>query len=213
MKKMKNRKTMSKVAVDKRRVSRNRTRINRAVDISALRRQFRDFAENEAWDEMIKTIQPMLMEKPRDHWLLTQKASAYLFKHDYNSALMYAVDALTIEMNCPMAKLIFAHALASQGQLTEAAEFWKSAIRGGVRHLVHGRCGEGSDCNISMTRAKLIVDDAIFMTVAAYLQFDGFPVLNRTVWHWKMPECAPSGLNQMSDELPRDTTTEDQSSP
>ncbi|MEJ1241438.1 hypothetical protein WBG78_25045 [Chryseolinea sp. T2] len=138
----------------------NRNRTKRAVDIRELRAMFRDFADNEEWDEVIKTIQPMLMSRPRDHWLLTQGALAYYQKKDYSGALVYAAEALTIEFACPLAQFIFANALAGLGETKDALEFLEPLIGKGVRHITHSRCGEGSDCNINTSRAIILITEA-----------------------------------------------------
>ncbi|MEJ1237915.1 hypothetical protein WBG78_07300 [Chryseolinea sp. T2] len=147
-------------AVDKKPFPKNRSRLKRPVGIYEIRRRLNDFAENEEWDEIVAYIQSMLTARPRDHWLLTQIALAFLLKKDYSGALVYAADALTIEFSCPLAQVIFANAMAALGQRQDALEFYEALIRRGTHQLVHGKCGTGSDCNINPERAHVLIEEA-----------------------------------------------------
>jgi hypothetical protein len=115
----------------------------------------------------------MLSVRPRDHWLLTQAASACLRKKDYDGAILFAADALTIEFTCPLAQFIFANALAAQGQTKESIEFCEPLSRSAANNLVRSKCGEGSDCNINLERANILIAEAQSVVGLSYLENAG----------------------------------------
>ncbi|MGC3944820.1 MAG: hypothetical protein QM762_09925 [Chryseolinea sp.] len=147
----------------------NKICVNRIVNREELQRTFENLAQEGKCDDIIEIVEMLQTKDQPDHWLLIQLASAYHLKSDFGMALEIYTDAMWIEYDCPTVRWCFAYTLMRRGQFIEAIEMMEELMSRGAKQIAEGPCGRGSDCDLCLSRAEALINDARFVIAVSYL--------------------------------------------
>lgn len=100
------------------------------------------FAE-EKYSEARDLILKLMKDNQDDHWLLTRLSTTYYEQKDYNKALEYVQQAVTLSPSCPLVLWDYAGTLDMLERDDESIQIFKKLIRRGITDIAYGECGEG----------------------------------------------------------------------
>lgn len=148
----------------------NKRRIKRVVSQEVLTGWIYNHVTNSDWDSIIDMLEAMLEDDRRDHWLRLELAMAYQRKSDYDNALKHARLSLGIAPDCAMTQWIVALTHLARGEFKEASEMAEGLINRSSAEIMHGPCGNGSDCDLHTAQAETIINDSRMLMSIYYCE-------------------------------------------
>ena len=118
--------------------------------------------ESDDWKGARRVIRAALRKEPDSHWLLSRLALAYYEEFNYEKALEYESQALSLAPNCPLVLWGYAGSLDMLGREREALKVYQRLVRRGAEAIAYGECGEG------LARARGLVADCLYRMAECY---------------------------------------------
>ncbi|MFC1991839.1 hypothetical protein ACFLVC_03860 [Chloroflexota bacterium] len=136
---------------------------------------FNRLCKEKKWVEARLALLEWLENEPDSHWLLAQLSDIYYLERNYEKALEYSEQALSIAPRCPLVLWYYAEILFKLERNKEAYVVYKGLMRRGVRRIAYGECGEG------IRDARGIVNDCRYTLGILYARFGDFGLARKYV--------------------------------
>lgn len=116
----------------------------------------------EKWAQAEELIRFHLLSEPTNHWLLTRLSLTFYERFDYEQALRYVTQALSIAPHCPLVLWDYGGTLEMLDQPIEAMRVFRRLIRRGADRIANDTCGEG------LARARGLIADCWYRIALCY---------------------------------------------